>query len=254
MLIIVSPAKKLDETTPAPVETHSQPELIEDARALIAVLQQKDSFQVADLMKLSMKLADLNVERYQNWYTPFTPENAKQAVYAFRGDVYQGLDADTLSEEDIAFAQSHMRILSGLYGLLKPLDLMQPYRLEMGTKLATGRGRDLYAFWGNIITDALNEALAAQGDDVLINLASNEYFKAVKPKALKGRIITPQFREYKNGAYKVVSFHAKRARGLMSRFIIEQRLSEPEAIKGFDVDDYRFNPELSDGDTWVFCR
>ncbi len=254
MLIIVSPAKKLDFDTPAPVAAHTQAELLGEAEKLMAILREKDSFEIAELMRLSMKLADLNVARYQSWSTPFTPANAKQAIYAFRGDVYQGLDADSLSESDIEFAQNHFRMLSGLYGLLCPLDLMQPYRLEMGTQLANPRGRNLYDFWGAIITEALNTALAAQGDDVLVDLASTEYFKAVQPAKLKGRIVTPVFKERKGGDYKVIGIHAKRARGLMSRFIIQNRLSSPEEIKQFDVADYCFNEGLSSPGELVFTR
>ncbi|HKI62529.1 MAG TPA: peroxide stress protein YaaA, partial [Mariprofundaceae bacterium] len=195
MLLIISPAKKLDFEKPSPYSEHSQPAMLEEAAGLIEILRDKDSFQIADLMSLSMKLADMNVRRYQEWQVPFTPDNAKQAIFAFRGDVYQGMDADSLSEDSIHFAQLHLRILSGLYGLLRPLDLIQPYRLEMGTRLANPRGRDLYAFWGDRITDALNEAVSEQGDNILINLASNEYFKSVNIKKINANIITPQFKE-----------------------------------------------------------
>ena len=205
-------------------------------------------------MKLSMKLAELNFERYYDWSPPFTPENAKQAVLAMKGDVYTGLDAESFSEEDFAFAQGHLRILSGLYGVMRPLDLMQPYRLEMGTRLPNEQGRDLYAFWGITITEAVNRDLEAQGDDVLINLASNEYFKSIKPRLVNGRIITPQFKEAKSGGYRMIGVYAKRARGLMSRFIIENRLSDPESIKGFAMDGYRYNGALSQGEKWVFTR
>lgn len=254
MLLIISPAKKLDTDAPAPVNRCTQPEMLDQAGELVAILREMDSFQIADLMKLSMKLADLNMQRYQNWHTPFTPENAKPALFAFQGDVYQGLDAASLDEKAIDFAQQHLRILSGLYGLLRPLDLMQPYRLEMGTRLANPRGRDLYAFWGDRITEALDRALAEQGDRVLINLASNEYFKAVRPRRLEARIITPQFKERRGGSYRVISFSAKKARGMMCRYIIERGLDDPEAIQSFDLDGYAFHPELSEGDTWVFAR
>jgi len=254
MLLIISPAKKLDFETPSLLHEHSQPEMLDEAEGLIDILRQKDSFQIADLMKLSMKLADLNLARYQQWETPFTPNNAKQAIFAFRGDVYQGMDADSLSAESIGFAQQHLRILSGLYGLLRPLDLMQPYRLEMGTRLANPRGRDLYAYWGDRITEALNEAVRKQGDNILINLASGEYFKSVNAKKLNAEIITPQFKEKRGDGYKIISFNAKKARGQMARFIIEHRLADPEAIKQFDMDGYAFNPALSEGSTWVFSR
>ncbi|MDX8407357.1 MAG: peroxide stress protein YaaA, partial [Mariprofundaceae bacterium] len=252
MLLIVSPAKKLDIEKPAPLQTFSQPQYLDEAARLIGILRELDSFQIADLMKLSIKLADLNMARYQQWHTPFTADNSKQAIFAFQGDVYQGMDAASMSEDDIDFAQRHLRILSGLYGLLRPLDLMQAYRLEMGTRLNNPRGRDLYAFWGEIITEALNQALAEQGDNILINLASNEYFRAVHPSALKAEIITPQFKELRGDRYKIISFSAKKARGMMSRYIIKHHLQDPEAIKAFDADGYNYNPELSEGNNWVF--
>jgi cytoplasmic iron level regulating protein YaaA (DUF328/UPF0246 family) len=254
MLLIISPAKKLDDKTPAPVSDYTQPDHLDKAAELIDTMRQKDSFEIANLMKLSMKLADLNMQRYQQWHTPFTPDNAKQALFAFTGDVYQGIDATSLSINDIAFAQDHLHILSGLYGILRPLDLMQAYRLEMGTKLATDHGRNLYEFWGNTITNAVNKALVAQGDNVLINLASNEYFKSIRLDKLKGRIVTPVFKEYRKGAFRIISFNAKRARGLMSRFIIMNSLSDPEDIKLFDTDDYTFNPDLSSQDKFIFTR
>jgi len=254
MLLIISPAKKLDFGKPSPCSEHSHPAMLEEAASLVDILRQKDSFQIADLMSLSMNLADLNVRRYQEWQTPFTTDNAKQAVFAFRGDVYQGMDADTLSEDSIHFSQQHLRILSGLYGLLRPLDLIQPYRLEMGTKLANPRGRDLYAHWGNCITDALNEAVSEQGDNILINLASNEYFKSVNVKKISANIITPQFKELRGDNYKVISFNAKKARGQMVRYIIEHQLSEPESLKNFNADGYVFNDSISEGNTWVFTR
>lgn len=254
MLIVISPAKKLDYTNKSPFADFTMPEHLSHASELIEVMRSKDSFEIADLMKLSMKLADLNLERFQQWHIPFTPENAKQAIFAFSGDVYQGLDAESLDVDAIRFMQQHLRILSGLYGVLRPLDLMQPYRLEMGTRLATGRGSNLYQFWGEIITDSINEVLADQGDGILINLASNEYFSAVSPEKINGRIITPVFKEQRNGQYRIISFNAKRARGLMSRYIIENRLSDPEQLKSFDVADYSYNPELSGPDEFVFTR
>ncbi len=201
-----------------------------------------------------MNLAELNFERYRGWHRPFTPDNAKQAILTMKGDVYTGLDAESFNAKDFSFAQKHLRILSGLYRILRPLDLMQPYRLEMGTRLENEAGRDLYAFWGEVITEALNKALKAQGDDLLINLASNEYFKAIKPKRLNGRIITPAFKEFKNGSYRMIGVFAKKARGLMSRYIIQSRLNEPKAIKAFDADGYAFNPGLSTQTDWVFTR
>jgi len=254
MLIAISPAKKLDYDTPAPVTDYSQSEHLDRATELIELMRDKDSFEIADLMKLSMKLADLNMQRYQDWHTPFTPDNAKQALFAFSGDVYQGLDAATLNTDDIAFAQNHLRILSGLYGVLRPLDLMQAYRLEMGTKLTTNYGRNLYQFWGDTITDNINRAVAEQGDDVLINLASNEYFSSIHTANIKGRIITPMFKEYRQGIYRIISFNAKKARGLMSRFIIQHHISNPDDIKAFDLADYSFNEQLSSQNEYVFTR
>jgi cytoplasmic iron level regulating protein YaaA (DUF328/UPF0246 family) len=205
-------------------------------------------------MKLSDKLAGLNAARFGEWSLPFTPENARQAVLAFNGDVYSGLDANSFSDDDFNFAQQHFRILSGLYGLLKPLDLMQAYRLEMGTKLDNVRGANLYQFWGDIITKELNEVLVEQGDDVLINLASNEYFKAVNKKSLNATIITPQFKDWKNGQYKMISFYAKKARGLMARYIIQNQIKNIEQVKDFDLAGYQFNTDFSQGNELVFTR
>jgi len=254
VLIVISPAKKLDYDNPAPVEKTTDAGFLQESQLLIDTLRGYSVEQIADLMKLSDKLAQLNFDRYQAWTPKITKDNAKQALFAFKGDVYAGLDADSLSREDIDFAQDHLRMLSGLYGLLRPLDLMLPYRLEMGTSLPNPRGKNLYEFWGKLITDGLNTQLAAQGDDVLVNLASNEYFKSVKSKELAGRIITPQFKEQRDDGYKMIGIYAKKARGLMSRFIIRDRLSDPEDIKGFDYAGYAWNQELSRGDTWVFTR
>jgi cytoplasmic iron level regulating protein YaaA (DUF328/UPF0246 family) len=254
MLIVISPAKKMDMQAGQAVAGATQPELLGEAEHLAGIMRGKDSFELAELMGISMKLADLNAGRFRSFSTPFTPDNARPALLAFRGDVYRGLDADALDADALTFAQAHLRILSGLYGVLRPLDLIQPYRLEMGTKLASERGRDLYAFWGDAITEALNRALAAQGDDVLVNLASNEYFSAIRPDRLAGRIVTPVFKERKGGSHRIVGLFAKRARGLMTRFIIDERIDDPEALKGFDREGYAFSPSLSDGDTWVFTR
>ncbi|MCO4758510.1 MAG: peroxide stress protein YaaA [Oceanospirillaceae bacterium] len=252
MLIVISPAKTLDyETTPV-TDIYSQPGFLNHSAELIEQLRTLSVQDVAELMKLSDKLSSLNVARFEGWTPEFTTDNAKQALLAFKGDVYAGMDAETFSAEDFEFAQDHLRILSGLYGLLKPLDLMQPYRLEMGTKLANGRGKDLYQFWGNIITDTLNEQLVSE--QVLINLASNEYFKATKAKNISARIITPVFKDWKNGQYKMISFYAKKARGLMSRYIIQNKLENPEQLKDFDLDGYRFAESMSEGDTWTFIR
>ncbi|GAA4873913.1 peroxide stress protein YaaA [Ferrimonas pelagia] len=254
MLAVISPAKNLDFETPAHVDAYTQPALLADAEALMTTCRQLTPADLASLMKLSDKLAGLNAARFAQWQPPFAPDNAKQAVLAFNGDVYAGLDAATLTPEQLAYAQQHLAILSGLYGLLRPLDLIQAYRLEMGTKLANGRGKDLYSFWGSIITEALNQALAAQGDNVVINLASNEYFKAVKKRELEGRVITPVFKDAKNGQYKIISFYAKKARGLMARFIIEQQPQSPKALEAFDAAGYRFSEADSTEDTLVFLR
>jgi cytoplasmic iron level regulating protein YaaA (DUF328/UPF0246 family) len=254
MLITISPAKTLDYETPPVTKTHTKPAYLKQTQLLIDNLRHYSSMDLAELMKLSMKLSQLNFDRYHNWKTPFTLKNAKQAALAMKGDVYSGLDAQTLDEEGFDFAQRHLRILSGLYGILRPLDLMQPYRLEMGTKLPNEQGKDLYAFWGERITQGINKDLKAQGDDILINLASNEYFKSIKPKLVQGRIITPQFKEKKNGGYRMIGVFAKRARGLMSRYIIDNRLRQAEAIQDFDWEGYRYDKRLSKEDQWVFTR
>ena len=254
MLIVISPAKNLDYDTPPTTDIASQPDFLTHSQELIEQLRELSVQDVAELMKLSDKLASLNVARYESFSQPFNADNAKQAVLAFNGDVYTGLDATSLNEQQLQFAQQHLRILSGLYGLLRPLDLMQPYRLEMGTKFANSRGKDLYQFWGNTLTDELNTLLAEQSESVLINLASNEYFKAVKAKNINGRIITPVFKDLKNGQYKIISFYAKKARGLMSRYIIQNQLQDPEALKHFDLEGYRFAESMSEGDTWTFIR
>ncbi|MDB2705344.1 peroxide stress protein YaaA [Pseudomonadota bacterium] len=251
MLLVISPAKTLDFETAPVTKVHSQPRFLKQSQQLIDELQHLSVQEVATLMKLSDKLAGLNVARFQTWQTPFDLENAKQAVLAFKGDVYTGLDTDSLDDSDLEFAQQHLRILSGLYGVLKPLDLMQAYRLEMGTKFANEKGKDLYQFWGDTIRESLESELT---DGVLINLASNEYFKAAQAKKLNAKIITPVFKDLKNGQYKIISFYAKKARGLMSRYIIQQRIEDPEQIKQFDTDGYRFSSEMSSGDDWVFIR
>ncbi|MDH5357589.1 MAG: peroxide stress protein YaaA [Gammaproteobacteria bacterium] len=253
MLIVISPAKTLDFDTPPVTKTFSQPDYLDQSALLIEQLKQFSASDIASLMKLSDKLAGLNLARFQTWKTPFDLDNAKQAVLAFKGDVYTGLDADTLDEQELAFAQQHLRILSGLYGVLRPLDLMQPYRLEMGTKLSNSRGKDLYQFWGEQLKDAI-EAEPELADGVLINLASNEYFKVLQAKKFKARIITPVFKDWKNDQYKMISFYAKKARGLMCRYIIDNRIEEPEKMKDFDSEGYRFSSEMSQGDDWVFIR
>jgi cytoplasmic iron level regulating protein YaaA (DUF328/UPF0246 family) len=254
MLMVISPAKTLDFETPPTTERFTQPQYLDHSQELILQLRELTPAQISELMHLSDKLAGLNAARFGSWTPAFTAKNAKQALLAFKGDVYTGLAAETLSETDLDYAQQHLRMLSGLYGLLRPLYLMQPYRLEMGTKLANARGKDLYAFWGERISEWLNEALAEQGDDVLLNLASNEYFSAVKRSALKARVIDTEFRDQKNGQYKIISFYAKKARGMMSRFVISERIDNPEHLKQFDAQGYRFDNELSKPDKLVFLR
>ncbi|MGB1241498.1 MAG: peroxide stress protein YaaA [Chitinophagales bacterium] len=255
MLTLLSPAKTLDFETSPTTEVYSQAVLLEDTQYLVKKLKKMSVSQIGDLMHLSEKLADLNHHRYANFHTPFTPDNAKQAILAFKGDVYVGLDAESFSAEDFDFAQDHLRILSGLYGLLRPLDLMQAYRLEMGTKLkVTPKKNNLYKYWDTRITKKINEILATQKEKVLINLASNEYFKAVKPKLVGGRILTPVFKDFKNGQYKVISFFAKKARGSMARYIIQNRIANLDDIKAFDTNGYYYKKELSKENEWVFVR
>ncbi|MBQ4813603.1 peroxide stress protein YaaA [Pseudoalteromonas luteoviolacea] len=245
MITVISPAKNLDYDSSAPTERHTFPELLTHSEALISVCRDLSPQEIGSLMKISDKLAGLNAARFAQWSQPFTADNAKQAVFAFNGDVYAGLEAETLSEETIDYTQQHLRILSGLYGVLKPLDLMQAYRLEMGTKLANSRGKNLYEFWGSVIAEKLNEALAESGASALINLASNEYFKAVDKKALKADIITPVFKDCKNGQYKVISFYAKKARGMMARYIMENKVQDLESLKAFDVAGYYYSEEAT---------
>ena len=254
MLIVISPAKTLDFETPPTVAEHSNPDFLDAAETLIEQLRELSPPQVAELMKISDKLGDLNFGRFLDWNRPFTPDNAKQAVLAFKGDVYTGLAAETLSKKDLQWAQKHLRILSGLYGLLRPLDLMQPYRLEMGTKFVNSRGKNLYEFWGSTITDALNAELQKDKKPVLVNLASNEYFKAVKPRELAAEVIVPVFKDWKGDKYKVISFYAKKARGLMAAYIIRNRITDVEDLKGFDDEGYVYNPAMSSAREWVFTR
>ena len=254
MLILLSPAKALDYETPPHVESDSLPAFLERSAALIRQLRALSPADIATLMDLSDPLARLNFQRYAEWSLPFTRGNAKPAVLAFDGDVYEGLNARSLSADDLAFAQQQVRILSGLYGLLKPLDLMQAYRLEMGTKFANGAGKDLYAFWGETLLDAINAELDAMANPVAVNLASEEYFKAAVGRKFKGRLIQPVFEDWKGGKYKIISFYAKRARGLMTRYAVLNRLTEPEGLQGFAVDGYAFVPEASDDRTWLFRR
>jgi cytoplasmic iron level regulating protein YaaA (DUF328/UPF0246 family) len=254
MIAVVSPAKKLDT---APIDLPldpTQPQLLDQTELLMGTTRRLSPKALRSLMGISEKLAELNHHRFQSFATPFTPDNAKPAALTFNGDVYLGLDAGTLSTPDLAWAQDHVAILSGLYGLLRPFDLMQPYRLEMGTRLKTRRGKNLYAFWGQRITDRINTQLTEHADQTLVNLASNEYFKAVKLDKLSGVVITPVFKELRDGGPKVISFMAKRARGEMTRFMVQQRLDRPEGLKDFDQSGYRFDQALSTPTTWTFTR
>ena len=254
MLVLLSPAKKLDYDSSVRTTKHTQPLFVEQAQGLIDVLKTKSASEVASLMSLSDNLAKLNVERYQAWTPKFTQTNARQAALAFNGDVYEGLDAAALSDDQLDWAQEHIAILSGLYGVLRPLDLMQPYRLEMGTRLATSKGKNLYDYWGSDIANYLNERLAKQGSDVVVNLASEEYFKSVDLKALKAKVVQCVFQDEKNGAWKIISFHAKRARGLMARYIIDKQIDDPAKLKAFDVDGYAFHADASTELKLVFRR
>ncbi len=252
MLIVLSPAKSLDLESPSPASEHTIPEFIPRASTLIEVLRGYSPADIAELMDLSDNLAMLNVSRYAHWNEDHS--EARQAVMSFDGDVYGGLDARTLGQPAIDYAQRHVRILSGLYGLLRPLDRMHPYRLEMGTRLKNPHGANLYAFWGDSVTQALNRQAAETKAPALINLASEEYFKSVKPKLLDVPVITPVFEDWKNGKYKIISFFAKRARGLMARHAAEHGITDPEQLKGFDVDGYGYDESASTERNWVFRR
>ncbi|RUO63359.1 hypothetical protein SAMN06297229_2176 [Pseudidiomarina planktonica] len=254
MLAVISPAKNLDYESELPKPTYSVPRLLDDAQQLVNVCAQLSPAELGSLMSISDKLAGLNAARFAEWEQPFTPANARPAAYAFDGDVYTGLAAEKLDDEALSYGQDHLRILSGLYGVLRPLDLMQPYRLEMGTKLTTERGKNLYEFWGDTITNTLNNDLAAINSDVLINLASNEYFGSVQKKRLNARIVTPVFKDEKNGQYKVISFWAKKARGLMARFVLNERPQQVSDLKAFKASGYRYSEQESSGDQLVFLR
>lgn len=255
MITVISPAKKLD-LSPDTTYTNSfsQPVLMDDAKVLVSTLSKKSKNAIGKLMDLSSNLAELNHQRYQDFSLPFEPSNAKPALMCFKGDVYQSFSLESYSEDDFQFAQAHLRILSGLYGVLKPLDLMQAYRLEMGTKLKTRRGKNLYEFWGDKITQQVQTALDETESTSLVNLASKEYFKSIKVKNLNARIITPIFKDARNGTFKTLFLYAKQARGYMSDYIIKERISDPEGLKAFSGMGYSFNPTLSEGDNWVFTR
>lgn len=254
MFFVLSPAKNLNEKDPAPVSEFTQPDLLAESDILMQQLRELAPQQIAELMHVSDKIALLNAQRNAEWNTPFTPENAKQAVFMFNGDVYEGMDANTLNTDQIQYLQGRVRLLSGLYGLLRPLDLIQPYRLEMGTAFVNLRGKNLYEFWGDIITNLLNDTLAQAGSNTLVNLASQEYFKSVNTKTLRARLITPIFKDEKNGKYKIISFYAKRARGLMVRYAAEHNITDPEMLKNFNYEGYAFNDAASNESEWVFMR
>ena len=253
-MFLLSPAKSLDYETPAGDVPHTLPQFVPQSQALIEVLRQKSPQQIAELMDLSDALSALNVARYEAWRPKFTANNSKQAVLAFNGDVYEGLDAKTLNAKELDWAQNHVCILSGLYGVLRPLDWMQPYRLEMGTTLQTDKGSNLYKFWGSQIAQYLNERLARDKSPVIINLASQEYFKSVDRKVLQARVVECVFEDYKGGKYKVISFNAKRARGLMARWAIQHKAKKPEDLLAFDSEGYAFDPAASEPDRLVFRR
>ncbi len=255
MLAILSPAKTLDFDSPLTTDQHSAPEFTKESTALIKTLRQLEPSDIGSLMGISDKLAVLNHNRYAHWSAKFDDASgARASLLAFKGDVYLGLDAQTLSKRDFTWAQKRLRVLSGLYGLLRPLDRIHPYRLEMGTALRNTVGKDLYEFWGGKVTQALNEALAGQRSKVLINLASNEYYKVVQTQNIDGRIVTINFKEWRRDAYRFVSFSAKKARGLMARYMIDHRAERADDLKAFDVEGYAFNEELSSRDEWIFTR
>jgi len=254
MLILISPAKTLDFKTPAPVKSYTIPEFLSKSRQIISTLKKLKSNKISDLMNISPKLGQLNFERYQEWNLDKSIENAKQTVFAFKGDVYIGIDIKQFSHDDLQHAQNHLRILSGLHGILRPMDLIQAYRLEMGTKLMINRKKNLYEFWSDSITKSINNQLETINSDIIINLASDEYFKSINTKKLKAKIITPSFMDYKNGSYKFLSFYGKKARGMMTRYILKNRLTKPEDIKLFDEAGYYFSENKSTVDKLIFFR
>jgi cytoplasmic iron level regulating protein YaaA (DUF328/UPF0246 family) len=254
MLIVISPAKSLDFETPASVDKYTEPAFLKESSELVSGLKKLGSTGLSELMHISEKLGDLNAERYKKWKKPFTPKNAKQAVLAFTGDVYTGLEAHNFTQKEHEFAQKHLRILSGLYGLLKPLDLMQPYRLEMGTSLENKKGKDLYSFWGTKIAEVINQEMRSLKSEALVNLASQEYFKVFPKDSLEFPVVTPVFKDKKNGQYKIISFFAKKARGMMAQHIIKNKITKIEDIKTFSSGGYGWNASLSKGSEWVFTR
>ena len=254
MLALISPAKTLDYESALPTDAHTLPRLLEHSQELIDVSRKLSATDISNLMRVSEKIAKLNVERFNDWQSEFNFSNARQALFAFKGDVYTGLDAYDLNDQHIEFAQNHLRMLSGLYGLLRPLDLMMPYRLEMGTKLQNPRGHNLYQFWGDRITSLINDDLEQANSELLVNIASDEYYKSVIERKIKAEIIKPVFLDQKNGKYKVISFYAKKARGLMARYIIENQLNKAEDLKSFNTDGYYFDAESSLKGELVFKR
>lgn len=254
MIIVLSPAKTLDFESPLVTKKHSEPLFPDRVAELVDIVAAKTPRELGSLMSISDSLAELNFERYQDWEPTFTPENSRPAILAFKGDVYQGLDVERFDARDFNYAQRHLRILSGLYGVLRPLDLMQPYRLEMGSKLANPAGENLYSYWGDTITDRLNDDLARTRPKALVNLASQEYFGSINTQKLDARVITPVFKDFKNGDYKVISFFAKRARGVMASWLLRNRVDTLKGIADFDGDDYRYSPDDSTTDSPVFLR
>ena len=254
MLIVLSPAKTLDYASPLNSETHSLPDFIPRSAELISLLRKLSPASIGSLMKISDPLAELNWQRYADWSKKFSFDNARQALLAFNGDVYEGLDARSLKQSQLEWAQDHLRILSGLYGVLRPLDLILPYRLEMGTSFQNARGKDLYAFWGERVTNSLKAVLEKQKKPVLLNLASEEYFKVLQAKNLDCPVISPVFQDGKDGKYKIISFYAKRARGLMARYVVENRISNPVDLKGFNLDGYKYIPSESTEEKPLFRR
>lgn len=254
MLMVISPAKTLDDSLPVIVNEFTRPELLSESETLVRQLRALRPPALGKLMDISPKLAELNAERYQKFTTPFTPQNARPALLTFKGDVYEGLRAWEMNKKELLFSQKCLRILSGLYGVLRPLDLMQPYRLEMGTALKTPRGADLYAFWGELISESLNRAMREAGTETLVNLASQEYFKAVRPQALQGRVLHVDFKEKSSNQLKIIGIHAKKARGMMAGFVIRNALKSPAQLRDFNESGYRFEPELSAENRLVFVR
>ncbi len=254
MLTVISPAKTLDFKTPSITNKYSSPDFLDQSRELVEILKEYPAKKLRRMMKISDKLAELNVERFNAWHLPFTSENAKQAILAFKGEVYLGLEAENLTARDLNFAQKHVRILSGLYGVLKPLDLIQPYRLEMAAKLKSRAGSDLYQFWGDRLSSSIAEELSGHKSKTLVNLASNEYFKSLHAHNLSAKVIHPVFKDYSNGSYRVLSFFAKKARGYMANFIIRNRINNAEQLKTFNMDGYKYNKTLSNEKQWAFTR